>query len=401
MRFFFIFIWLLFVPLVASTSAQSEKSNTTVLQQPVPGAHQLKAYLPKLKQKRVALVVNHTSKVGSSHLVDTLLKGGVDVTLIFAPEHGFRGTEADGETIADGMDAQTKVPVVSLYGKNKKPTPEQMRNIDVVVFDIQDVGVRFYTYLSTMHLVMEACADAHKSMIVLDRPNPNGHYVDGPILDKQFESFVGMHPIPIVYGLTLGEMANMIKNEKWLKTTNSLDLTVIKCQGYAHKDAPRYDYPIAPSPNLKTKRSILLYPSLCLLEGTIVSIGRGTELPFLVYGSPKCNSTKYSFTPQPNQGSVDPPQKGKVCYGNDLSKVSLDLLYRAKTLNLGYFFEAYACCTDKDNFFLTTNYVDKLYGSDQFRKLVKAGKTEEHIRQTWSKGLAQYKLLRQKYLLYP
>ncbi len=401
MRFVIWIIWLCCSGLCANVAAQSTVNNAQKLKQPIPGAHQIGSYLPKLQQKRVALVVNHTSLVGTKHLVDTLLAMGINVQLIFAPEHGFRGTAADGETIADGIDTKTKIPIVSLYGKNKKPTEEQLKAVDIVVFDIQDVGVRFYTYLSTLHLVMEACADAHKPMLILDRPNPNGHYVDGPILDQKFESFVGMHPIPIVYGMTLGEMSAMILGEKWLKTPAELDISVVKCLNYTHQDAPRYEYPVAPSPNLKTKLAMLLYPSLCLLEGTEVSIGRGTDLPFMVYGSPNCDSKNYSFTPQPNPGSVDPPQKGKTCYGKNLSKLPVESLCKAKEINLSYFFDAYSCATSKSTFFLSTNYIDKLYGSDQFRKLVATGKTESEIRHTWTKGLHEFKNLRKKYLMYP
>ena len=375
--------------------------NQYITTQPTIGAAQFNIYLSKLKNKKVALVVNHTSMVGKTHLVDTLLSLGVQIQKIFAPEHGFRGSVADGETINDGIDHKTKLPIISLYGNNKKPTEAQLSDIDVVIFDIQDVGCRFYTYLSTMFLVMDACADQEKTFVLLDRPNPNGHYFDGPILDKKFESFVGMLQIPAVHGLTLGEMAKMIVGENWLQSQKKLDLQVVKCLNYNHEDSPNYDYPIAPSPNLQTKLSLLLYPSLCFFEGTEISIGRGTDKPFMVYGNPLLTKMSYTFTPKSIPSSVNPPQKDKKCFGKDLSNSDIKIIAKEKKMNLSHFFEAYSSYPDKKHFFLSTNYIDKLYGSDNFRKMVIQGKTEKAIRATWEQDLKKYKTIRSKYLIYP
>ncbi|RSK44110.1 exo-beta-N-acetylmuramidase NamZ family protein [Hymenobacter rigui] len=358
------------------------------------GADQFDKYLPLLKGKRVGVVVNQTARVGSSFLVDTLLAKGVGVKVIFGPEHGFRGEAADGATIKDGKDARSGLPALSLYGTTKKPTPEMLKDIDVLLFDIQDVGARFYTFISTMHYVMEAAAEQNKEVLVLDRPNPNGWYVDGPVLEPAFKTFVGMHPIPVVHGLTVGELARMINGEKWLAGGKQCKLTVIPVAGYTH--STRYELPVRPSPNLPTAHSVALYPSLCLFEGTDVSVGRGTAMPFEVIGAPTQPSTRpYSFTPSPNPGSTSPPQNGKLCYGQDLRQVG-DIGFTLK-----YLLDYYQQSTNKEKFFLSDRGFDRLMGNATVRQQIMAGKSEAEIRQGWEPGLTAYKAMRKKYLLYP
>ncbi|WP_185816932.1 exo-beta-N-acetylmuramidase NamZ family protein [Hymenobacter metallilatus] len=358
------------------------------------GAEQFDKYLPLLKGKRVAVVVNQTARVGKAFLVDTLLAKGVGVQVIFGPEHGFRGEAADGATIKDGKDARSGLPALSLYGATKKPTPEMLKDIDVLVFDIQDVGARFYTFISTMHYVMEAAAEQNKQVIILDRPNPNGWYVDGPVLEPAFKTFVGMHPIPVVHGLTVGELARMINGEKWLAGGRQCQLTVIPVAGYTH--STRYDLPERPSPNLPTPHSVALYPSLCLFEGTDVSVGRGTAMPFEVIGAPTQPSTRpFSFTPTPNSGSTSPPQNGKRCYGQDLRQVG-DVGFTLK-----YLLDYYQQSTNKEKFFLSDRGFDRLIGNATVRQQIMAGKSEAEIRQGWEPGLTAYKTMRKKYLLYP
>ena len=369
-------------------------------QKPVPstiqtGADQMALYLPALQGKRVGMVVNHTSLVGRTHLVDSLRARGIQIKTIFAPEHGFRGQATDGETISSSRDPRTGVQIASLYGKTQKPTPQQMDSLDVVVFDIQDVGARFYTYTSTMHYVMEACAEANKPMIVLDRPNPNGHYVDGPVLDPKFKSFIGLNPIPVVYGLTIGELATMINGEGWLAGSNVCRLTVIPLKNYTHQTP--YVLPVAPSPNLPNQQSILLYPSICFFEGTVVSVGRGTSKQFQVIGSPYTKYGPYTFTPVDKPGAVNPPLEGQLCYGLDLSNVTTS----KQGLMLNYFFDYFNRATDKSKFFLTSNYIDRLAGTDQLRLQLLAGVSEAKIRQSWQPALDAYKQMRKKYLLYP
>lgn len=359
-------------------------------------------YLQSLLGKKVGMIVNHTSVVGKTHLVDTLLSKGVQIKTIFAPEHGFRGQATDGEHVANGRDPRSGVPIISLYGANRKPTKEQLDSLDIVVFDIQDVGTRFYTYISTMHYAMEACAEHKKSFLVLDRPNPNGKYVDGPILNPQFKSFVGMHPIPILHGLTVGELARMINGEKWLQKPKNATadllcpLTVVPVKNYSHQ-LP-YMLPVAPSPNLPNQQAILLYPTLCLFEGTVVSVGRGTDKQFQVIGGPaNPKFGTYQFTPVDKPGAMNPPQEGKLCYGMDLSGVDASNL----GLSLNYLIQFYNNAVDKDKFFLATNYIFKLYGNDQLPLQLKLGLTEDAVRKTWEPGLSQYKTMRKKYLLYP
>ncbi|WP_128544950.1 exo-beta-N-acetylmuramidase NamZ family protein [Larkinella soli] len=367
----------------------------------VLGAEQMDLFLPALQGKRVGLIVNHTSVVGRNHLVDSLIARGVTVKAILAPEHGFRGQATDGETIADGRDIRTGVPIVSLYGANRKPSKAMLDTLDVLLFDIQDVGTRFYTYISTMHYAMEACAENNKPLIVLDRPNPNGRYVDGPILDPKYRSFVGMHPIPILHGLTVGELARMINGERWLQGADTnpkllCPLTVVPMKFYNHQ--MDYTLPVAPSPNLPNQQAIRLYPTLCLFEGTIVSVGRGTDKQFQVIGGPgNPRFGPYQFTPADKPGAVNPPQEGKLCYGLDLSGTDATRL----GLSLKYLLDFYNKAADKDKFFLPTNYIDRLYGSDQLRLQLRAGLDEAAIRKTWEPGLGQYKEMRKKYLIYP
>ncbi|MCC2546643.1 DUF1343 domain-containing protein [Hymenobacter sp. BT175] len=387
-------------PVARSSSAPAAASPTAPAPSAAPtpdaalrmGAAQFDRYLPQLKGKRVGVVVNQTARVGKAFLVDTLLARGVNVKVIFGPEHGFRGEAADGATIKNGRDERSGLPALSLYGATKKPTPEMLKDVDVLIFDIQDVGARFYTFISTMHYVMEAAAEQNKEVIVLDRPNPNGWYVDGPVLEPQFKTFVGMHPIPVVHGLTVGELAQMINGEKWLAGGKQCRLTVVPVAGYTH--ATRYTLPERPSPNLPTAHSVILYPALCLFEGTDVSVGRGTNTPFEVIGAPTQPTTRpFSFTPAPNPGSPTPPQNGKRCYGLNLKDAG-DIGFTLK-----YLIDFYQQSTDKANFF--NKGFERLAGTAALRQQIIAGKSEQEIRQSWEPALGQYKVLRQKYLLYP
>lgn len=378
-------------PSEPSVSAASE----TVLR---TGAECMERYLPLLEGKRVAVCGNQTSVVGKTHLVDTLLARDVNIVKLFCPEHGFRGQAEAGATIASGKDPLTGLPVVSLYGKNKKPTAEQLQNVDIVLFDLQDVGCRFYTYISTLHYVMEAAAEVGVKVIVLDRPNPNGFYVDGPVLEPQYKSFVGMHPVPVVYGMTIGEYARMINGEKWLANGAKCDLEVVQLEGYTHQT--RYELPVAPSPNLQTKKAILFYPSLCFFEGTNVSVGRGTDHPFEMYGAPGLLEGDYTFTPHAIPGvSENPPFKDQECRGELLASVCID--WNAPgSLDLFFLLNAYQNYPDKANFFLKNNFFDKLAGTDQLRKQIVEGVSEEEIRASWKPGLEKFKEIRGKYLLY-
>lgn len=378
-----------------SASADKTEIITASHQPPAlkPGAGQLDLLLPKLKGKNVGLVVNHTSMIGKTHLTDTLLALGVSVKKVFAPEHGFRGAAADGEKINDGTDAKTGLPIISLYGTNKKPAPEQIADLDVLIFDIQDVGTRFYTYISTLHYVMEAGAENGKKVIVLDRPNPNGNYVDGPILEPALKSFVGMHPIPIVHGLTVGELAGMINGEGWLANGGKCDVEVIKLQNWKHEDY--YAVPIRPSPNLPNDQAIRLYPSLCLFEGTQISVGRGTQIPFLILGNPELKNMPFQFTPKAIAGmSNTPPHENKVCYGIDLREVKVE-----PRIDLHYLIDFYKAYPDKEKFF--TGSFNRLAGTPVLQQQIRDGLSEQQIRESWVKGLEGYKEMRKKYLLYP
>ncbi len=364
----------------------------------ITGAEKMLDYIPLLKDKKVGLVVNHTSFIGNKHLADSLLDFEINVLKIFAPEHGFRGTADAGAKIKDGVDPKTGLPVFSLYGKTKKPTPEMMEDLDIMVFDIQDVGCRFYTYISTLTYVMEACAQKGIPLIVLDRPNPNGHYVDGPVLKKGFESFVGMHEVPVVYGLTIGEYGLMVNGEGWLENGIQCDYTVIELSQYEHRKSE--PLPIAPSPNLPSYNSVLLYPWLCFFEGTVVSVGRGTSKPFQQFGHPLYRDKTYSFTPKSGKGATYPKLENQLCYGIDLSVKDPLFHYAQASFNLDYFVDMYNELNSTSDFFLKNNFIDKLYGSDQLRKDLMAGKTAQEIKDSWSEDLVDYTLMSAKYHLY-
>ncbi len=371
-------------------SAALSKAQTT--SRIVLGAEQLDMFVPKLQNKKVALLVNHTSRIGGTHLVDTLLSLGIDLVKIFSPEHGFRGDAADGERIKDGTDTKTNLPIISLYGSAKKPTKEQLDDVDVVIFDIQDVGVRFYTFVSSLYYMMEACGENNKTVMVLDRPNPNGSYVDGPILEPEFESFVGLIAIPIVHGMTVGELANMIIGENWLGGEVKCKLDVIPMKNY--KRTMEYVLPIKPSPNLPTQNAILWYPSLCLFEGTAISVGRGTPTPFEAIGNPDLKGYDFKFTPVSISGvSNHPPHEGRECYGLDLSKVKPEA-----TISLKYLIEFYNKYPKKDLFF--TPYFNTLAGNSTLKEQIISGMNEDEIKLTWQRDLNAFKARRSKYLLY-
>lgn len=360
------------------------------------GADQFDVYSKYLEGKNVAVVANQTSFLQNEnqHLVDFLIAKDIEITKVFAPEHGFRGTADAGEHVKDGIDAKTGVPLISLYGNNRKPTQEQLKNVDIVIFDIQDVGARFYTYISTLHYVMEAGAEVGIPVMVLDRPNPNGHYIDGPILEMKHQSFVGMHPIPVVHGMTIGEYAQMINGEGWLKNKMKCDLVVIEMKNYDHKKP--YSLPIKPSPNLPNDQSINLYPSLCFFEGTFVNAGRGTDMQFQVFGAPSLPAAQFPFTytPQSNEGAKDPKFKGQLCYGKDLRQhPPLD------KLNLEWVIEVYEANGRKSNFF--TSFFTLLAGTEQLQQQIEQGLSASEIRDSWKDGLDGFKQIRAKYLLYP
>jgi len=373
-------------------------TDTLFAEKIIPAAERSELYLPLLKDKKVALVVNHSSLVGKSHLLDHLLKHHINVQIIFAPEHGFRGKADAGAHIKNSKDRQTGLPIISLYGKYKKPTKADLKSIDLILFDIQDVGVRFYTYLSTLHYIMEAGEEQQLPVMILDRPNPNGHYIDGPILQKKYRSFVGLHPVPVVYGMTIGEYAQMINGEGWLKGKKKADLTVIPLENYTHQSV--YALPVKPSPNLPNDRAVVLYPSLAFFEGTVISAGRGTRKPFQLYGAPDYAVKKFSFIPKSRAGAKYPKFKGKRCYGVDLSKTDIKKGSAGQKLNLGYLKDAYAHYPDKKGFFLNGKFFDKLAGSHQLRKQIHSGTSEKTIRKSWEKDLVKFKKIRKKYLLY-
>lgn len=389
----FIFSLLLVVLISFSSIAQQYATDIVV------GAAQTKEYMHILKGKRVGLLVNQTSQVRGIHLVDKLVALGVDVKVIFAPEHGFRGKADAGAHVKNGKDVKTGLPIISLYGNNKKPTASQLRNVDVVVFDIQDVGARFYTYISSLQYMMEACAENKKFFLVLDRPNPNGFYVDGPVLTKKYKSFVGMQAIPVVHGMTVGEYAKMLNEQKWLKNgIYCYKFGIIPCRNYDH--TMLYDLPIAPSPNLRSKQAILMYPSLCFFEGTEVSVGRGTPYPFEVWGHPEYKNKKYSFMPRPSAGSTNPRYKFKRCQGNSYHWKTAEILKLLDgKLNIDILKEAYGSSKRTDKFF--TSFFEKLTGTGELRKQIMAKKSTAQIRASWEPELSRFKKIRKKYLLYP
>ena len=379
------------------------------------GAERIEVYLPYLKGKAVAVFANQTSTVKNTHLVDTLLKRGVNIVKIFGPEHGFRGTADAGEHVGDVKDKKTGIPVISLYGDHKKPTPEDFKGVDILIFDIQDVGVRFYTYISSLQYYLEAALENHKPLLILDRPNPNGFYVDGPVLDMKYKSFIGMQPVPIVYGMTIGEYALMMAGENMLSAAaNAINaynvttqptadtpfhVTVIKCKNYDHTS--KYILPVMPSPNLKTMQSIYLYPSTCFFEGTVFSEGRGTDAPFQMFGHPAMPKNLYAFIPKPNAGAKSSKCFYQTCYGWKISGTNEEVLKKVNgKIQLKYFIDAYKLFPGKDSFFLKNSFINKLSGNDIFQQQIKSEKKEIEIRKSWEPGLTNFKTIRKRYLLY-
>ncbi len=392
-------------------SAQKNRSASPI----IPGAERMQTWLPLLKGKTVAVFANSTSLVKNSHLVDTLLKSGVRVVKIFGPEHGFRGDADAGEHVNDAIDKKTGIPVISLYGDHKKLTTADVAGVDVLLFDIQDVGVRFYTYISSLQNFLEGALELHKPLLILDRPNPNGFYVDGPVLDMRYKSFVGMQPVPIVYGMTIGEYALMLAGENWLSPqANAINaynvstqptadtpfhVLVIKCVNYDHRS--KYSLPVNPSPNLKTMQSIYLYPSTCFFEGTVLSEGRGTDQPFQIFGHPTLPDSLFAFTPVPNAGAKNSKCFFQKCYGWNLGGTNKQVLKQLDgRIQLKYLINAYRLFPGKDSFFLKTNYINKLAGNDLLAQQIKNGISEKAIRESWEPALSDFKKIRKKYLLY-
>ena len=415
-----------FITLLMITSCQGQKNTQQAAdntQRIIPAAERISVYLPLIKGKRVGIFANQTSMVGNSHLVDTLRKLGVDIKLIFGPEHGFRGTADAGEKIGNYTDEKTGIPVVSLYGSKRKPSDEDLKKVDVLIFDIQDVGVRFYTYISSLEEFMEAAFENGKPLMILDRPNPNGHYVDGPVLDKKFKSFIGMQAVPVVYGMTIAEYAMMIAGEKWLNekanerynyyryfAKNSVDtpfhFQVIKNGNYTHTS--KYVLPVKPSPNIPNIQSIYLYPSTCFFEGTVLSEGRGTNKQFQVFGHPSLPKNLYSFTPNPNEGAKNSKLYGQLCYGWDLSGTPEEVLAKVNNrIQLKWLMEAYRLFPKKDSFFIIPksgkmeeSFFNRLAGNNDLWQQIKNGVSEADIRKSWEPKLSQFKAIRKKYLLY-
>ncbi len=384
----------LFLFFFQSFVACSQPQETSI----IVGAERTNEYFPLLKGKNIALVANHTSLIDGVHLVDTLISARFKVVKVFSPEHGFRGNADAGQEIGDKIDLVTGLPIISLYGKNKKPQAVDLAGVDLVIFDIQDVGARFYTYISTMTYVMEACAENQIPVIILDRPNPNGFYVDGPVLESEFKSFVGLHPVPIVHGMTVGEYAGMVNAEGWLENGVKCELSVIPVENYTHRHF--YELPVRPSPNLPNKNAIFLYPSLCLFEGTVVSVGRGTDLPFQVIGHPDFVTGSYLFTPKSIPGVASKPKyEGVNCFGQNLTGFAENITNQPHQLSLFWLIEYYKTLKDKGNFF--DSYFEKLAGTAQLRKQIEDGWSEAQIRETWQPGLEKFKQIRKKYLLYP
>ena len=409
-------IFLSVIALLLFAGSQAQLTNKpTKSSAIIPGAEQMEVYLPLIKGKSVGVFANQTSMVYKTHLVDTLVKRGIKVVKIFGPEHGFRGTASAGEELNNAVDTKTGITVISLYGDHKKPTKEDLKGVDVLLFDIQDIGVRFYTYISSLQYYLEAALENHVPLLILDRPNPNGFYVDGPVLEPKFKSFIGMQPIPVVYGLTIGEYALLLAGEKWLSPEankiNAYNITthptvdtpfhvqVIKCGNYDHNS--KYILPVAPSPNIRDIQAIYLYPSTCFIEGTVLSEGRGTDKPFQVFGHPSYPTTMYTFTPKPNEGAKSSKCYYQKCYGWDLSSTPEKILKDLnKKIQLKYLLDAYKLFPGKDSFFLKNNFINRLAGNDVLMQQVKQGKTETEIRKSWEPTLGNYKKIRKKYLLY-
>jgi len=415
---------------VTATAQKTKRSLNVPQKKILPGAYQVKEYLPMLAGKRVAIFANNTATIAGTHLVDTLQKLGITITKIFGPEHGFRGTANAGDKVDNYVDEKTGIPVISLYGKKRKPSEEDLANVDILLFDIQDAGVRFYTYISSLQEFIESAMEFNKPLIILDRPNPNGFYVDGPVLDTAFRSFIGMQPVPVVYGMTIGEYANFLIGEglldrdvmaSWMMRIvhdsadstkmngNGLNITVIKCRNYTHKS--KYILSEKPSPNLPDAGSVYWYPSTCFFEGTVLSEGRGTEKPFQIFGHPSLPDTLYAFTPVANEGSGSPKLKGQRCYGWNLAGTNEEILTQVNNqLQLKYLLQAYKLFPDKNNFFIkptkadakpTDYFFNKLVGNAQLMQQIKDGKTEKEIRASWQPKLAAFKKIRKKYLMYP
>jgi uncharacterized protein YbbC (DUF1343 family) len=379
--------------LKSKESNENSRANIKILSSEIKiGADNFSNYLPILQNKKIGVTTNQTGILSNkTHLVDFLIENNIQIQKIFAPEHGFRGTADAGEHIIDGKDSKTGLPIISLYGDNKKPKTEQLKGIDIMVFDLQDVGARFYTYISSLHYIMEACAENNIELLVFDRPNPNGNIVDGPILEKEYTSFVGMHTIPLLHGMTIGEYAQMINGEKWLKNEVQCNLKVIPCLNY--KREMKYNLPVKPSPNLPNDQSINLYASLCLFEGTNVSVGRGTEMQFQIYGSPYLPKSDFNFTPKPNFGAKDPVYNGKLCYGENLTSIP-----KVTKLELKWLIKAYNETSDRTKFF--NAFFSKLAGTKKLQQQIETGISENEIRKSWEKGLNDFKTMRKKYLIY-
>jgi uncharacterized protein YbbC (DUF1343 family) len=387
------FTWILTIYLIIFSEINPSNAFQTEI---LTGSEQPELYLSKLRGKKIGIIANQTSILPNRqnmHVVDFLLSEGIQLKKVMVPEHGFRGTADAGEKVDNSVDSKTGLPIVSLYGSNKKPSIEQIKDLDILIFDLQDVGVRFFTYISTMHYLMEACAENGKKIMIFDRPNPNGDYVDGPVLKKGFESFVGMHPIPVVHGLTVGELAQMINGEKWLKNKVIADLEVIPVRNWNH--AMPYKLPIKPSPNLPNDLSIRLYPSTCFFEGTVLSLGRGTLFPFQTYGYPDPKFGTFTFTPVSIDGmSKTPPLQDQVCYGRDLRNEPM-----THQFSLAYLLEAYQKSEMKEKFF--NSFFNTLAGTDQLKKMILEGKTAAEIKASWVEDLQNYRAIRSRYTLYP
>ncbi|WP_281962485.1 exo-beta-N-acetylmuramidase NamZ family protein [Bacteroides nordii] len=383
---------ILFIVILAFITLHCQAKQSRV----IVGAEQTNDYLPILKNKRIAVFSNHTGMVGNKHLLDVLLENKINVVAIFSPEHGFRGNADAGEHVSSSVDQKTGVPILSLYdGQLGKPSEDSMHKFDLLIVDIQDVGLRFYTYYASMVRLMDACAEYNRKMLILDRPNPNGHYVDGPILDMKYKSGVGWLPIPVVHGMTLGELALMVNGERWLPASRICDVTVIKCKNYTHQTM--YQLPIPPSPNLPNMKAVYLYPSICYFEATPVSLGRGTQLPFQVYGHPNMTGYNYSFTPQSTSGAKNPPQLGRLCHGVNLSALSEEEI-RKKGVDLSYLIDAYRNLNMDDYFFRP--FFERLIGTDYVRKMIEQGKDADEIKAMWKEDVEKFKVQRRPYLLY-
>lgn len=386
----------------STNNTENNKEQTKIDSTIYPGIYNTQLYLELIQDKNIGIVGNQTSIINSTHLVDTLLKLEQNIVRVFSPEHGFRGKADAGASIDNSIDTKTGLPIISLYGSNKKPKIEQLSGIDIMIFDLQDVGVRFYTYISTLHYIMEACAENKIPLIILDRPNPNAHYVDGAILDTaNLRSFIGMHPVPVVYGMTIGEYGQMINGEKWLKNGIQCDLSVIPCENYTHQS--KYSLPIKPSPNLPNDRSIELYPTLCFFESSNLSVGRGTDKQFQIIGHPQLNTSveaSFVFTPIPNEGASNPKLNNQLCYGFDLSEDNSIFDWKTDQLNISIIKKIYELFPDKENFWKKSNSIDLISGYTEFKTEIKNNVSEEEIRAGWQAGLDEFKKIRKKYLIY-